>query len=238
MLYGVTFWVPNWKEDQIIRQLVAQGWTLAKAYGAAGITDLLPPPAARYCVRGMYAAVTAPGDHTCKGILGCLEQYLLFNRRMTIPQVAPEAVIGPPISGGIPPRWLKWIETVAPLVPDVPPPETPMVREGEYVPAPEWLAWMRTVALLLPDIPTPEPLPPGPLQVVPGRPEYEAVPTDGHGPAHVVPGRPEHHAVPTHGHVPAHEPLPPMEPPGAERADAGAPTWILAAGLALLVLLD
>lgn len=172
-LYGITFWVPNIKEDQIIRYLVGNGLPLVKAYGQLQISDLLPPSIVTRCVEDVYATGPTPGDHTCLGILDCLEKYLRFTKRLTLPrpalpphewvagveQARIEPVMLPPSPGDVPIDWLNWIERVAPLVPDLPPPDLPMTKP-EGGPRAVWLDWIRLVVDRLPHLPPPEPLPP------------------------------------------------------------------------------
>lgn len=171
-LYGVPIWIPDVKEDEIIRYMVSQGFSVGRAYASAGLSDLLPPPIMRSCVRQVYASGTTPGGHTCAGILRCLETYLLDIERLTIPwadlpEEAARITEGVPPMPRIPGAWLEWIETVARLLPDMPPPETDMIREGITGPPPEWMAWIRKAAGMLPEIPTPEPLPPEPGRELP-----------------------------------------------------------------------
>lgn len=61
----------------------------------------------------------------------------------------------------LPQAWVDWIAQVAPLVPDIPPPSTPPIRErnGKYGPPPEWMDWLRAAAERVPHIPPPEEIP-------------------------------------------------------------------------------
>ena len=182
-LYGVSVLVPNILEDKLIRSLVQNGKSLAWAYWAVRVSDLIPPFPLSYCAEKVFKS-GGPGPQTCDGFLNCLQWYLEETGRLVVPEAGPlpaEPVEMEIIPGTGPPQeWLEWIEAVARLVPQIPPPQTPTVRaDGLPGPPEEWLEWISTVAPLVPQIPPPEAiseaeLPPGPEPSLPEIPVITA----------------------------------------------------------------
>ncbi len=185
-LYGVSALVPNILEDKLIRSLVQNGKSLAWAYGAVRVSDLIPGSLTlAYCAEKVFKS-GGPGPQTCDGFLNCLQSYLEETGRLVVPEAGPlpaepvppdelEPIPPPPPEPSLPEipvmplpgirpgpsqEWLDWIEAVAPLARHIPPPQTPLVRaDGLPGPPEEWLEWIRAVAPLVPDLPPPEPIP-------------------------------------------------------------------------------
>lgn len=87
--YGMVFWVPDWREDAIIRWCAAKGETLYQCYKAAGITELLPPYALGDCVLEAFKAHPTAGGYTCLQMLDCFGLYVRWVYVLRAPSPGP-----------------------------------------------------------------------------------------------------------------------------------------------------
>ncbi|MBA7492654.1 hypothetical protein ES702_03204 [subsurface metagenome] len=190
-MYGVSLFVPNVLEDKLVRFLIQAGKSLPYAYSAVRISDLMPGGTMVYCLENKVFNAGGPGPQTCDGFLNCLQWYLKETGRLVVPKAGPlptvpvpqeiEMVTVPGVPPGVtpsgPPEWLQWVEIVLQLFPEIPPPETPMVRaDGLPGPPDEWLEWMNAVVRLHPEMPLPRMPPPGAEPIPSPVPEFPMVP--------------------------------------------------------------